>query len=158
MPLEEYQRIVAINGLGAFLCMKHEIRAMLKTGGGAIVNISSGAGMGGLPHQSAYTAGKHACLGLTRTAALEYAQDNIRVNSVAPGVIDTPLNAPGPYTETLVSLVPMKRMGTTQEIAEACLWLCSEASSYITGQALGVCGGFNRVAASGAMPGSIGIE
>ena len=158
MDLDNYERTMAINATGVFLCLKHELAAMLKTGGGAIVNISSGAGQGGFPRMCAYSAAKHACIALTRTAALEYVDKNIRVNSVAPGAIDTPLNEPGHFTDLMVSLLPMKRMGTPREIAETCVFLCSEGAGYITGQVVGVCGGYNRVSASGVMPSPESLE
>jgi len=152
LTLEEYESCLALNARSVFLTLKHEIRAMVRNGGGAIVNISSGAGLGGLPYQPAYAAAKHACLGLTRSAALEYIGQGVRINAIAPGVIATRLNTPGPFIDKLVSDVPLKRMGTPEEIAEAAVWLCSDHSSYIVGQALPVCGGYIHVAASGTMP------
>lgn len=144
---ENWDRIIAINLTGVWLCMRHEIPQMLVQGGGAIVNCSSVAGLVGFPQLPAYAASKHGLIGLTRTAALEYAQQGIRVNAVCPGVIRTamverfthgdPANA-----AALLALEPVGRMGTPEEVAAAVLWLCSDAASFVTGHALAVDGGF----------------
>jgi NAD(P)-dependent dehydrogenase (short-subunit alcohol dehydrogenase family) len=145
-PEADFDRIVAINLRGTWLSMRAEIAAMLKNGGGAIVNVSSTLGLRGSPFAAPYSASKHAVLGLTRTAALEYAQQGIRVNAVCPGAIDTPMmdetfeRFPG-FRETLTAYVPMGRMGGPDEVAGAIGWLCSDAASFVTGEALTVEGG-----------------
>ena len=143
---EEWDRMIAIDLTGVFLCMKYEIPLMLKQGGGAIVNTSSGAGVIGIKHNPAYTAAKHGVIGLTRAAALDYAAQNIRVNAVCPGYIDTPMM--GRFTggtaegrAKVISEEPIGRMGTPEEIAAAVLWLCSDASSFMVGHAMVVDGG-----------------
>jgi len=127
---------------------------MQHNGGGAIVNISSIGGLIGLPRFGPYVATKHGIIGLTKTAALEYAADNIRVNVICPGLIDTPMadrfaegmQAAGMDAEQMVlSLTPLKRRGTPAEIAEAAVWLCSEAASYVTGHSMVVDGGFMAI-------------
>jgi NAD(P)-dependent dehydrogenase (short-subunit alcohol dehydrogenase family) len=145
-PEAEFDRIVAINLRGTWLSMRAELEAMLRTGGGAIVNVSSTLGLRGSPFAAPYSASKHGVLGLTKTAALEYAQQGIRVNAVCPGAIDTPMmdetfeRFPG-FRETLTAYVPMGRMGGPEEVAGAIAWLCSDAASFVTGEALTVEGG-----------------
>jgi NAD(P)-dependent dehydrogenase (short-subunit alcohol dehydrogenase family) len=145
-PEAEFDRIVAINLRGTWLSMRAELEAMLTTGGGAIVNVSSTLGLRGSPFAAPYSASKHGVLGLTKTAALEYAQQGIRVNAVCPGAIDTPMmdetfeRFPG-FRETLTAYVPMGRMGGADEVAGAIAWLCSDAASFVTGEALTVEGG-----------------
>jgi NAD(P)-dependent dehydrogenase (short-subunit alcohol dehydrogenase family) len=146
-PETEFDRIVEVNLRGTWLAMRAEIEAMLTGGGGgAIVNVSSTLGLRGSPFAAPYSASKHAVLGLTRTAALEYAQQGIRVNAVCPGAIDTPMmdatfeRFPG-FRETLTAYVPMGRMGAPDEVAGAIAWLCSDAASFVTGEALTVEGG-----------------
>ena len=141
-----WERVIAINLTGVWLCMKYEIPAMLKHGGGAIVNTSSAAGLLGFRGGSAYVASKHGVLGLTKTAALEYAKAGLRVNAVCPGAIDTPMM--GRITghrpqraERMAASEPVGRMGSPQEIAEAVVWLCSDAASFVTGHAMSVDGG-----------------
>ena len=143
---EEWNRIIDIDLRGVFLCMKHEIPLMLKQGGGAIVNTSSGAGIIGIKGSPAYTAAKHGVIGLTRAAALDYAAQNIRVNAVCPGYIDTPMM--GRFTggtpkgrAKVISEEPIGRMGQPEEIANAVLWLCSDAASFVVGHAMVVDGG-----------------
>ena len=143
---EEWDRIIAIDLTGVFLCMKYEIPLMLKQGGGAIVNTSSGAGVIGIKHNPAYTAAKHGVIGLTRAAALDYAAQNIRVNAVCPGYIDTPMMGrfTGGTTDGQARVIaeePIGRMGTPEEIAAAVLFLCSDASSFMVGHAMVVDGG-----------------
>lgn len=145
-PEAEWHRIIAINLTGVWLCMKFEIQQMLKNGGGAIVNTASIAGLMGVPGSSAYTASKFGVVGLTQGVALEYADAGIRINAVCPGYIRTPMVDQIMKQETkrtesqVLSRVPMRRLGTPEEIAETVVWLCSGAS-YVTGQALGVDGG-----------------
>jgi NAD(P)-dependent dehydrogenase (short-subunit alcohol dehydrogenase family) len=145
-PEAEWDRIVEINLRGTWLAMRAEIEAMLKGGGGAIVNVSSTLGLRGSPFAAPYSASKHGVLGLTRTAALEYATQGIRINAVCPGAIETPMmeetfeRFPG-FREVLVGFVPMGRMGGPEEVAGAIAWLSSDAASFVTGAALTVEGG-----------------
>src|SRR5881296_3876100 len=142
----EWNRIIDTNLRGVFLCMKHEIPLILKQGGGAVVNTSSGVGIVGIKGSPAYTAAKHGVIGLTRAAALDYAAQNIRVNAVCPGYIDTPMM--GRFTggtpegrAKVISEEPIGRMGRPEEIANAVLWLCSDAASFVVGHAMVVDGG-----------------
>ena len=142
---EEWNRILDIDLRGVFLCMKYEIPLILKQGG-AIVNTSSGAGIIGIKGSPAYTAAKHGVIGLTRAAALDYAAQNVRINAVCPGYIETPMMTrfTGGTAEgraKVVSEEPIGRMGRAEEIANAVLWLCSDASSFTVGHALVVDGG-----------------
>jgi NAD(P)-dependent dehydrogenase (short-subunit alcohol dehydrogenase family) len=143
---EGFDRIMAINLRGVWLCMKYEILQMLKQEqGGAIVNTASAAGLVGSHGMSAYGASKHGVVGLTKTAALEYARHNIRVNAVCPGVIDTPMvggmvGSHPRLKEILVSTEPIARMGQPSEIAEAVTWLLSDYASFVTGCAMPVDG------------------
>ena len=141
---EEWDRIIDINLKGVWLCMKYEITQMLKQGGGAIVNDSSTDGLIGSFDGAAYIASKHGVVGLTKTAALEYAQQSIRVNAVCPGFILTPMssvvNDPAKEPESLAK-IPLGRIGAPEEIAEAVIWLCSDAASFVTGHAMSVDGG-----------------
>jgi NAD(P)-dependent dehydrogenase (short-subunit alcohol dehydrogenase family) len=146
-PVDVWDRIVAINLRGTWLSMRAEIPALLAHGdGGAIVNVASTLGLRGAPNGSPYAASKHGVIGLTRTAAIEYAQHGIRVNAVCPGAIDTPMmdetfaRFPG-FREALTGFVPMGRMGTAAEVAAAITWLLSDAASFVTGEALSVEGG-----------------
>lgn len=145
-PEEEFDRVLAVNLKGVWLCMKYEIAQMLKQGGGAIVNTSSIAGLIGMKGATAYSAAKHGVIGLTRTAALEYATAGIRVNAVCPGAVRTAMSerlmARHPEREAwYLSITPLGRFGTTGEIAAAVVWLCSDAASFVTGVALPVDGG-----------------
>jgi NAD(P)-dependent dehydrogenase (short-subunit alcohol dehydrogenase family) len=148
---ENWERIIATNLTGVWLCMKHEIAYMAQHGGGAIVNTASNFGLVGSPGMPAYTASKHGVVGLTKTAALEYAKAGIRVNAVCPGPTQTPLvdrvlgqqpQLADQIVEAIKAREPLGRMGRPEEIAEAVMWLCSEAASFVTGIALAVDGGF----------------
>lgn len=145
---DDYDRMMAVNVRGVFLCMKAELRMMLDAGrGGSIVNIASTNSFTPQHGQPAYTASKHAVLGLTRSAALDYARADIRVNAICPGAIDTPMlrNAMerrGRDVDDVANRLSLfGRFGEPSEIADAALWLCSDASSFTTGHALGVDGG-----------------
>jgi NAD(P)-dependent dehydrogenase (short-subunit alcohol dehydrogenase family) len=143
---EVWDRVVDTNLRGVFLCMKHEIPLMLEQGGGAIVNTSSGAGVKGFPMGAAYVAAKHGVIGLSRAAALDYAQANIRVNAVCPGIIDTQMmdrvtGDTQEWRQQVISQEPIGRMGKPEEIAAAVVWLCSEAASFVVGHAMVVDGG-----------------
>jgi len=145
--IENWNRVIAIDLTAVFLCMKYEIAQMLKNGGGAIVNTASVAGLYGLAGAPAYVAAKHGVAGLTKTAALEFAQKGIRVNAVCPGFIRTPMVDrvldKGDFSEEQIfAAEPMHRMGKPEEIAEAVLWLCSDASSFVTGLPMPVDGGY----------------
>ncbi|WP_375773540.1 SDR family oxidoreductase [Archangium gephyra] len=145
-PEDMWDRIMATNLKGVWLCMKQEIQQMLKQGGGSIVNTASAAGLVGVQMAPAYVAAKHGVVGLTKTAALEYAKANIRINAVCPGVIRTPMitvaTDHNPEIEAaVIASEPVGRMGTPEEAAEALVWLCSGAASFITGVALPVDGG-----------------
>lgn len=144
---ENWDKTVDINLKGIWLCMKNEIRQMLKQGGGAIVNCASVAGLNGFAGLPAYTASKHGVIGLTKTAALENAKAGIRVNAVCPGVIHTAMvdRVTGKDKEVekaYIAMEPVGRMGTPEEVAEAVVWLCSDAASFVTGHAMTVDGGF----------------
>jgi NAD(P)-dependent dehydrogenase (short-subunit alcohol dehydrogenase family) len=145
-PDERWHQVLAINLMGVWLCMKYEIVQMLTQGGGAIVNTASGAGLVGLPGNCAYVASKHGVVGLTRAAALEYAQHGIRVNCVCPGYIRTPMTARGMSDPELLPRIiasePIGRVGEPEEVAEAVVWLCSDAASFVTGHAMAVDGGY----------------
>jgi NAD(P)-dependent dehydrogenase (short-subunit alcohol dehydrogenase family) len=143
---DEWNRIMDINLRGVFLCMKYEIPLMLKQGGGAIVNTSSGAGVIGIKGGGVYAAAKHGVIGLTKSAALDYAAQNIRINVVAPGYIATPMmdrftgGKPEGW-EKITSEEPIGRVGKPEEIADAVIWLCSDAASFVVGHTLVVDGG-----------------
>lgn len=140
---------LAVNLNGVMYGMREQAAAMLKTGGGAIVNTSSINGLVGNPRQPGYTASKHGVVGLTRTAALRWAREGIRVNCVCPGVVNTPMVAQAlqdpQAREAIEKMTPMGRIADPKEIAEAVLWLCSEYSSFVTGHALVVDGGATAV-------------
>jgi NAD(P)-dependent dehydrogenase (short-subunit alcohol dehydrogenase family) len=140
-----YDRMMAVNVKGVWLCMQHEIRQMLLQGGGAIVNTASVAGLVGAPKHAIYAASKHAVVGLTKSAAIEYGRKGIRVNSVCPGVIRTAmleraLEREAAWEETLVRMHPIGRLGEVDDVVNAVLWLCSDASAFVTGHQLAVDG------------------
>ena len=139
-----FDTMLAINLTGVFLCMKHEIAQMLQQGGGAIVNTASIAGLIGLATSGHYVAAKHGVVGLTKTAAIEYAQDGIRVNCVNPGYVATPMTREVMETrlDAVMAKVPMNRMGVPEEIAEAVVWMCSDKASFMTGASQVVDGGY----------------
>lgn len=143
----DWDEAIAVNLTGVWLCMKYALPHMLQRGRGAIVNISSSFGIVGFPRLAPYTASKHGVVGLTKTAALEYARHNIRINAVSPGAIRTPmrtrLNAGERDAEARVAArYPTGRIGTPDEVAKAVVWLCSDASSFVTGHNLAIDGGF----------------
>jgi NAD(P)-dependent dehydrogenase (short-subunit alcohol dehydrogenase family) len=144
---EAFDRMIAVNLKGVWLCMRHELPQMQTQGGGAIVNTGSIAGLIGLPTSSAYVAAKHGVLGLTKTAAIEYADAHIRVNAVCPGYIDTRMTEDTMRRrgEAVLAQTPLKRMGNPQEIAEMVVWLCSDRASYVSGAAYNVDGGYMAV-------------
>jgi NAD(P)-dependent dehydrogenase (short-subunit alcohol dehydrogenase family) len=144
---EVFDRVNAINLRGVWACMKHELRQMREQGSGAIVNCSSLGGLVGLPSRAAYHASKHGVIGLTRSAALEYAPRGIRINAVCPGTIDTPMVADmlekqADAMKEIMRDQPIGRLGRPEEIASAVLWLCSPGASFVIGHALAVDGGY----------------
>jgi len=145
---EDFDRVTGINLRGVWSCMKFELQQMRKQGGGAIVNCSSLGGLVGGAERGIYHAAKHGVLGLTKSAALEYAARGIRINAVCPGLIWTPMAdqmvaaGQGEALNAMTKCIPMGRHGRADEIANTVLWLCSEASSYVTGQSISVDGGF----------------
>src|SRR3712207_3419037 len=138
---EEWNRIIDIDLRGVFLCMKYDIPLMLKQGGGAIVNTSSGAGVKGFKGGAVYVAAKHGVVGLIKAAALDYAQSNIRINAVCPGIIETPMmrrfsGGTPEARQAVIAQESVGRMGTPDEIAAAVVWLCSDAASFVVGSAV----------------------
>jgi NAD(P)-dependent dehydrogenase (short-subunit alcohol dehydrogenase family) len=143
---QEWDRIMTTNLQAVWYCMKYELRQMLRQGSGAIVNNSSMGGLRAASGLSAYSASKHGVLGLTKTSAVEYATKGIRINAICPGMIDTPmaddLTAGNKEAlDAMKQIPPIKRFGSSEEIASAVLWLCCEGSSYVIGHALAVDGG-----------------
>lgn len=148
-PVEDWQRMISVNLTGTWFCVKAEIAQMLSQGGGTIVNVASAAGLVGQPENVPYAASKFGIVGITRTAAIEYATQNIRINAVCPTAIETPMIMQGrrklaenpAALEAAKNYQRMKRMGQPEEVAEVILWLCSDQSSFITGHAMPVDGG-----------------
>jgi NAD(P)-dependent dehydrogenase (short-subunit alcohol dehydrogenase family) len=141
-----FDQIMNVNVKGVWLCMKYEIPEMIRSGGGAIVNTSSGAGVIGIPQQPVYSASKHAVLGMTKSAALEYAKSGIRINAIAPGLVETEMleevaEDNKELIENLKSKTPIGRIGDPQEIANAVVWLLSDKASFVLGHTLLVDGG-----------------
>ncbi|HYQ51765.1 MAG TPA: SDR family oxidoreductase [Pseudomonas sp.] len=145
---EDYDRVMSVNLRGVWACMKYQLQHMREQGSGAIVNCSSLGGLVGGAQRANYHAAKHGVIGLTKSAALEYAARNIRVNAVCPGLIWTPMadqmvaSGQKAALDGMLQLIPMARHGRPEEIADAVLWLCSNTSSYVTGQSISVDGGF----------------
>lgn len=145
IEFDEWDRILDINLRGTFLCMKYELAQMVRQGGGVVVNTSSGAGIRGVAGGAAYAASKHAIIGLTRSAALDYARKNIRVNAILPGNIETPMmdRFTGGDVQKAIDLEPVGRLGKPEEIAEAVLWMCSDLGGFVTGAATVIDGGWS---------------
>lgn len=143
VPIDAFDSGLAVNLRGVFLCLREEIPLIARSGGGAIVNMSSTAGLQGVGGLSAYVAAKHGVEGLTRVAALDYAGDGVRVNAVAPGPIltDNLKRAGEAGQRAAADAMPLRRVGQPEEVAEAVVWLCSEAASFITGTTLTIDGG-----------------
>lgn len=144
---DDWSRVIGTNLTGTFLCLKAELRHMAAIGRGSIVNVASVAALVGLRGQGAYAASKHGILGLTRTAALEYARDGVRVNAVCPGPVDTPMleraAARGAMSpEQLGQCTPLMRLASTDEIAGVIVWLAGDDASYLTGSAIACDGGY----------------
>ncbi|WP_168879863.1 SDR family NAD(P)-dependent oxidoreductase [Rhizobium sp. P28RR-XV] len=152
LPRASWDKVIAVDLTGAFLCMKHEIRVMLKTGGGSIVNTASGLGVVAAEAASDYIAAKHGVIGLTKAAAIDYAKLGIRVNAILPGIVETPmimrLSGEPAFTsqfEAMRERHPMGRFAQPAEIAAGVLWLLSDASSFVTGASMPIDGGFLAV-------------
>jgi NAD(P)-dependent dehydrogenase (short-subunit alcohol dehydrogenase family) len=145
-----WDKIMDINAKGVWLCMKYELPHLLAAKGGVVVNISSKAGLGAVPGNVAYAASKHAVIGITKTAAIEYASKNIRVNAVCPSFADTPMVQKSimqepEYGQRLIQMNPMRRLGTANEIRDVVMFLCSAKSSFMNGQSVAVDGGLTAV-------------
>lgn len=146
--MTDWERVIAINLRGVFLGMRAQIPAMLEDDGGAIVNTASIAGLLAFPGLTPYVASKHGVVGLTKTAALEFAREDIRVNAICPGVIETPMidrsREEGAGIDEAIAATPMNRAGEPSEIGDAAVWLCSEDASYVTGESLTIDGGYSK--------------
>ncbi len=150
LPVESFKKSMDVNLVGTFLCLRAEIRAMLETGGGSIVNTSSNAGILAVVGGADYVASKHGVIGLTKAAALDYVQQSIRVNALLPGVTQTPLvedllKRDPAIAEWARTVQPIGRLAKPSEMGEAALWLLSDAASFVTGVSLSVDGGFSMV-------------
>lgn len=145
IEVDEWDRILDVNLRGTFVCMKHELAQMVRQGGGVIVNTSSGAGVRGVAGGASYVASKHAIIGLTKSAALDYAKQNIRVNAVLPGNIETPMmdRFTGGDIQKAIDLEPVGRLGKPEEIADAVLWMSADLGAFVTGAAISVDGGWS---------------
>lgn len=147
---KDFDHVMAVNLGGVWNCMKHELRQMREQGSGAIVNASSQSGLAGLPDMTAYTASKHAVIGLTKCVALEYARRGIRVNCICPGTSDTPMvqqaiaEAPK-HMEAVIDAIPIGRLGKAEEIASAVLWLCSNYAGFAIGSQVVMDGGYTII-------------
>jgi NAD(P)-dependent dehydrogenase (short-subunit alcohol dehydrogenase family) len=141
--MENWHRVLAVDLTGTFSCMRHQIPAIIDSGGGSIVNCASTAGVRAAPTVSAYAAAKHGVVGLTRTAAKEYGRDGVRINAICPGTVDTPMfrESMSGFIDTLVKSTPVGRLADPEEIADVAVWLCDEAPGYLTGQIIPVDGG-----------------
>ena len=141
--MENWHRVLAVDLTGTFSCMRHEIPAIIDSGGGSIVNCASTAGLRGAPTVSAYTAAKHGVVGLTRVAAKEYARAGVRVNAICPGTVDTPMfrASMSAFVDQLVAGTPVGRLAEAGEIADVAVWLCDGAPGYLTGEVIAVDGG-----------------
>jgi len=146
-PTSNWDRVIDVNLKGVFLGMRAQIPAMLEDGGGSIVNTASIAGVVGFPGLSPYVASKHGVIGLTKTAALEYGRDGVRINAICPGVIETPMvqrsqEETPEQMEQVTAATPMGRLGQPEEIGDAAVWLCSDDASFVTGESLVIDGGY----------------
>jgi len=141
LALDQWERTLAVNLTGVFLCMQHELRVMREQGAGSIVNVASGGGVLGTPALGHYCASKHGVLGLTKTAALENARGGVRVNAICPGSTDTPMlqgfmGSSPEARKMILASAPPGRLGTAEEVAQAAVWLCSDRASYVSGESL----------------------
>jgi NAD(P)-dependent dehydrogenase (short-subunit alcohol dehydrogenase family) len=145
IELDEWDRILDINLRGTFVCMKYELAQMVRQGNGVIVNTSSGAGVRGVAGGASYAASKHAIIGLTKSAALDYAKQNIRVNAILPGNIETPMmdRFTNGDIQKAIDLEPVGRLGKPEEIADAVLWMSADLGGFVTGAAISVDGGWS---------------
>ncbi|GAA5153424.1 SDR family oxidoreductase [Pseudonocardia eucalypti] len=146
VPEAEWAAVLSVNLTGVFLCMKHQIPAMLAAGGGSIVNTSSFSGLVAVPFAAAYVASKHGVVGLTKAAAVEYGRKGVRVNAVCPGTTKTQMNiqraeSSPDMAKAMTDITPMRRLAEPEEIADSVVWLCSDAASFVNGHALPVDGG-----------------
>ena len=145
IELDEWDRILDINLRGTFICMKHELAQMVRQRSGVVINTSSGAGIRGVAGGAAYAASKHAIIGLTKSAALDYAKSNIRVNAILPGNIETPMmdRFTGGDMQKAIDLEPVGRLGKPEEIADAVLWMSADLGAFVTGASISVDGGWS---------------